>query len=209
LNPASDSAAPGQGLFDYFRDLPNAVTFCGLVAGLGALGCLTRERFGAALALALLAVLIDQLDGRLALARPQRSAAVRAFGAHLDCYADFVSKGVFPALMLLLVGDFGLGFWVVAAVHLISIATRYSYEFVPDAPRRGLSPDYSILTFGLLYYAAAGLGNLYPALLAGAMLVLCGLNLAPMAPPPKLKGASFFIFLAIAGGEIFLLLGSR
>ncbi|MCS5637833.1 MAG: CDP-alcohol phosphatidyltransferase family protein [Myxococcota bacterium] len=206
MNTTSDAAAPGQGLADYFRDLPNGVTFCGLLVGLGALSFVARERFGTALALALLAVLVDQLDGRLALARPQRSAAVRAFGAHLDCYADFVSKGVFPALMLLLVGDFGLAFWVVGAVHLVSIATRYSYEFVPDAPRRGLSPDYSILTFGLLYLSASALGSLYPGVLAGAMLGLCALNLAPLSPP-KVKGAGLLLFCAIAGVEIFLLLG--
>ena len=124
----------------------------------------------------------------------------------MDCYADFVSKGVFPALMLLLVGDFGLGFWIVSSVHLASIATRYSYEFVPAAPRRGLSPDYSILAFGFLYLGASALGDLYPAVLAGTMLVLCALNLGRFSAP-KLKGLGLLGSCAVAGFEILLLLG--
>ena len=36
-------------LGDYVVDLPNAVTFCGLLAGLGALGFVARARFGEAL----------------------------------------------------------------------------------------------------------------------------------------------------------------
>ena len=95
-------------------------------------------------------------------------------------------------------------FWGVAAIHLLVIATRYSYEFVPHAPRRGLSPDYSLLAFAGLYLAASGLGNLYPAILAGCMLAFGALNLAPLSPP-KLKGMTLLFFCLVAGGEIVLL----
>ncbi len=180
-------------------DLPNAVTLSGLAAGLWALGLVVQAQFGAALALALIAIVIDQLDGYLAVRRPQRSPAIQAFGAHLDCYADFVSKGIFPALMLLGLGSFGAPFWAVALLQVGAIAVRYSYEFVPHAPRRGLSPDFSLVIFGLLYLGAPLWGDSYPAILAVAMVVLAGLNLAPFEVP-KLKGPGLaaFILLALA-----------
>lgn len=187
-------------------DLPNLVTFSGLLAGLGATGFAAQSRFGPALALALLAILIDQLDGRLALARPQRSAAVQAFGAHLDCYADFVSKGIFPALMLLEIDGFGPGAWAVAGIHLATIAFRYSYEFVPGARARGISPDYSLLLFALLFLItplrqAAG----FPSLLGGAMLTMAALNLAPFRIQ-KLAGPGLAFFVALSLGLIALLI---
>ena len=178
-------------------DLPNAVTLSGLAAGLWALGLAVQAQFGAALALALIAIVIDQLDGYLAVRRPQRSPAIQAFGAHLDCYADFVSKGIFPALMLLGLGGFGALFWAVALLQVGAIAVRYSYEFVPHAPRRGLSPDFSIVVFALLYLGAPLWGESYPAVLAAAMVVLAGLNLAPFQVP-KLRGGGLGVFTALA-----------
>jgi CDP-diacylglycerol--serine O-phosphatidyltransferase len=185
--------SPGR-LADFLVDAPNLVTLGGLAVGLGALGLVVQERFGAALCLALGAILIDQLDGRLALNRPDRTPAVRAFGAHLDCYADFVSKGVFPALMLLTLGAFFPVFWLIAGTHLTVIAIRYSYEFVPGAPRRGLSPDYSILVFALLYLASPRWGSVYPGILAAVMIAMAGLNLAPFNPP-KLRGLGLTAFV--------------
>jgi CDP-diacylglycerol---serine O-phosphatidyltransferase len=150
--------------------------------------------------------LIDQLDGRLALARPHRGPAVQAFGAHLDCYADFVSKGVFPALMLLVLTDFGLLAWVVAGIQLAVIAFRYSYEFVPGAAPRGLSPDYSVLVFSLLFLAPSlAQAPLFPILLGPAMLFMAVLNLAPLQPP-KLAGIGLAAFVSVALGLMGLLL---
>lgn len=193
-------------LSPFLVDAPNLATLSGLAAGFGALGLAVQERFGPALCLALLAILIDQLDGRLARNRPERSPAVRAFGAHLDCYVDFVSKGVFPALMLVILGDFAWWNWLVGGLHLAAIAVRYSYEFVPSAPRRGLSPDYSILVFGLLYLASPGWGDHYPRALAAAMVGLAALNLAPFSVP-KLKGLGMGAFIACSLGLMALLIG--
>jgi CDP-diacylglycerol--serine O-phosphatidyltransferase len=188
-------------------DLPNAVTLSGLAAGLWALGLVVQAQFGAALALALIAIVIDQLDGYLAVRRPQRSPAIQAFGAHLDCYADFVSKGIFPALMLLGLGGFGAPFWAVALLQVGTIAVRYSYEFVPHAPRRGLSPDFSLVIFGILYLGAPLWGDRYPAILAVSMVVLAGLNLAPFEVP-KLKGPGLGAFIIVALALIAALFSS-
>ncbi len=194
LTVKPQAAEPPLRLAEFLLDAPNLVTLGGLAAGLGALGLVVQERFGPALCLALGAILIDHLDGRLARNRPERSPALHTFGAHLDCYADFVSKGVFPALMLLTLGAFSPVFWLIAGTHLTVIAIRYSYEFVPGAPRRGLSPDYSILAFSLLYLASPRWGSVYPGILAAVMIAMAGLNLGPFNPP-KLKGLSLTAFV--------------
>jgi len=194
LTTQPENHQPAHGLAVFLLDAPNLMTLAGLTAGLGALGLCVQERFGPALGLCLLAILIDQLDGRMALQRPDRPAAVGTFGAHLDCYADFVSKGVFPALMLLILGGFSWAVWLVAGMHLATIAVRYSYEFVPSAPGRGLSPDYSILVFALLYLASPGWGPRYPVILAALMIALAGLNLAPFSVP-KLRGKALGAFV--------------
>ena len=108
--------------------------------------------------------------------------------------------------MLLGLGGFGTAFWAVALLQVGAIAVRYSYEFVPHAPRRGLSPDFSIVIFAMLYLGAPLWGNHYPAILAAAMVVLAGLNLAPFAVP-KLKGAGLAAFVIAALGLATLLLG--
>ena len=195
-----------EGLWNFLLDVPNTVTLAGLAAGLGAVGLVAQSRYAPALAAALIAILIDQVDGRLALARPQRSAAVAAFGAHLDCYADLVSKGLFPALMLLTLGDFSPGYWAIGGLHLGAIAVRYSYEFVPGARRRGISPDYSVVSFALLFLAEPRLGDHYSTVLASTMLLMAGLNLAPFSSP-KLSGSALVAFMVILVGLAALLLG--
>lgn len=203
IESATNDAPPR--LVDFLLDAPNLVTLSGLATGLGALGMVVQDRLDTALCLALGAILIDQLDGRLALNRPERGPAIRAFGAHLDCYADFVSKGVFPALMLLTLSAFAPIYWLIAGAHLTVIALRYSYEFVPGAPRRGLSPDYSILAFALLWTGAAPVaGTHYPGILAAVMIVMGGLNLAPIRPP-KLRGLGLAVFVAASVSLITLL----
>ena len=202
---SENHSGPQQDFIGFVLDLPNAVTLSGLIVGLGAAGLAIQERFGPALSLALLAILIDQLDGRLALNRPERSDAMRVFGAHLDCYADFVSKGIFPALMLLVLAGFGPWTWIVAGLHLCAIALRYSYEFVPGAERRGLSPDYSIVVFALLFLASPGWGgSTYPVVLGLVMLGLAILNLAPIRVP-KLAGPGLGAFIVVALGLVALL----
>ena len=114
--------------------------------------------------------------------------------------------GVPPALMLLILGGFAWAYWLVAGMHPAAIAARYSYEFVPSAPRRGLSPDYSILVFALLYLASPGWGPRYPIILAVLMTALASLNQAPFGVP-KLRGAALGAFVMGSLALMALLIG--
>ncbi len=190
----------------YVPDLANLTTLLGLLVSTAALVLAAKGRPAVGLALALLAIAIDNVDGALARRDPGRSEEMRSFGAHLDCFADFVSKGLFPALLLITVAGAGPFPIVVAGLHVCAIAVRYSYEFVPRAPAIGLSPDYSLLVFASWWLAAEALGGPTGVGLALLMLAMAGLNVAPVRVP-KLGGAGrvvFFAGLALLFGLLLL-----
>ena len=55
-----------------------------------------------------------------------RSPALEHFGRHLECYADYVAKGIFPVLYLLIATDFQVLSVPVALIYLMAISVRYS-----------------------------------------------------------------------------------
>jgi CDP-diacylglycerol--serine O-phosphatidyltransferase len=76
--------------------LPNMVTLAGMCLGLTSIRFAMDERFGFAVALIFLAVLMDGLDGLLA----RRLRATSNFGAELDSLSDFLCFGVAPGILL-------------------------------------------------------------------------------------------------------------
>ncbi len=134
-----------------------------------------------------------------------RSEAMRTFGAHLDCYADFVSKGVFPSLLLVMSTGVEVVYLPVAALHICTIAVCYSYEFVPDLPDVGVSPDYSIVLFAVFWLGCTALNVFSAPLLAVLMLVMAGLNVSPLRVP-KLVGPWRIGFFCLIFGLMAALL---
>ena len=175
-------------------DLANAATLIGLLVACAALVLVIDGSFDRALALALTAILIDHVDGALARRDRRRSEAMRTFGAHLDCYADFVTKGIFPSLLLLTSTEFDPAYFPVAALHICVIAVRYSYEFVPGVPPAGLSPDYNIVVLAGFFLGCTALRVFSAPVLAASMLIMAALNVSSLRVP-RLAGAwrvSFF-----------------
>ena len=169
-------------------DLANLATLTGLLVASAAVVAVIHGSFHSALALALTAISIDHIDGALARRDRDRSPSMCTFGAHLDCYADFVTKGVFPPLLLLMSTEFSPVYFPVAALHICAIAVRYSYEFVPDVPATGLSPDYSILLFAGFFLGCTVLNfPLIAPILAVLMSIMAALNISPLRVP-KLVG---------------------
>ena len=72
--------------------VPNFFTLLSLCAGLTAIRMAIEQRYELAIALVVIAALLDGVDGRLARALKAQSK----FGAELDSLADFVNFGVAP-----------------------------------------------------------------------------------------------------------------
>ncbi len=182
----------------YLVDVANLITLGGLVIAFFACWAVLLGRPSLALALAALAVVIDNVDGWMARRAVGRNPALEHFGAHLDCYADYISKGIFPVLFLVTVTDLQVVSVPVALIYLMAIAVRYSYEFVPERAHIGLSPDYMIVFLCLLQLAAPQMGSAFIPTLLASLVVFAALAVAPF-PSPKLKGP------AVVGFCLFLL----
>jgi CDP-diacylglycerol--serine O-phosphatidyltransferase len=103
--------------------VPNLFTLLSLCAGLTAIRMAIELRYEMAVALIVVAALLDGVDGRLARALRAQSR----FGAELDSLADFVNFGVAPGVLVFIwgLGALPRGFgWIVAMVFAIATGLR-------------------------------------------------------------------------------------
>jgi CDP-diacylglycerol--serine O-phosphatidyltransferase len=103
--------------------VPNFFTVLSLCAGLTAIRMAIEQRPDMAIALIVVAGLLDGVDGRLARALKAQSR----FGAELDSLADFVNFGVAPAVLMFVWGLSALprGFgWIVALIFALAMGLR-------------------------------------------------------------------------------------
>jgi CDP-diacylglycerol---serine O-phosphatidyltransferase len=103
--------------------IPNFFTLLSLCAGLTAIRMALESRWDLALALVVLAGLLDGIDGRAA----RFLKAQSRFGAELDSLADFVNFGVAPALIVYTWGLAGnlKGFgWICVLIFAASMGLR-------------------------------------------------------------------------------------
>lgn len=102
--------------------LPNAITSAALCSGLTGIRFATEGQWGYAIALVVLAGVLDGIDGRIA----RLLNAQSRFGAELDSLADSLSFGVAPALILFLwsLQDWPRFGWFAALAFAICCALR-------------------------------------------------------------------------------------
>jgi CDP-diacylglycerol--serine O-phosphatidyltransferase len=102
--------------------VPNLITVLAVCAGLTGIRLAFEHRFELAVAMVLIAALLDAVDGRIA--RLLQGAS--KFGAQMDSLADIVNFGVAPALVLyvyLLEKAGALG-WIAALLFAIACGLR-------------------------------------------------------------------------------------
>lgn len=116
--------------------LPNLVTVLAICAGLSGVRLAFEGRFEIAVAMVLIAALLDAVDGRLA----RMLKATSKFGAQMDSLADIVNFGVAPALVLYayLLDRVGAIGWIAALIFAIACGLRLARFNVmleePDRP---------------------------------------------------------------------------
>jgi len=115
--------------------IPNLVTVLAICAGLSGIRLAFQGRFEVAVAMVLLAALLDALDGRIA----RRLKATSKFGAQLDSLADVINFGVSPAFVLYaysLEHARSLG-WIAALVYVIATALRLArFNVMAESPNK-------------------------------------------------------------------------
>jgi len=180
--------------------LPNLMTLAALVAGLTAMRFALTDRIEWAVALILLAVVLDGLDGHLARALHSESE----LGAELDSLADFMNFGVAPAFVLYL-GYFdpasGFGWIAMLSYSLCSVLRLAKFNIdaraVPDpaAPRSGgfsgvPSPAAALLVMAPIYLVEVFPSAALPSFFVAVLTVAVGAMMIVPLPTPSLKRVS-------------------
>lgn len=116
--------------------VPNFFTLLSLCAGVTAIRMAIESRYELALALIVIAAILDGVDGRLARALKAQSR----FGAELDSLADFINFGVAPAIVVFTWGLGGLkGFgWIAVLLFACGMGlrlARFNSMLDVDKPR--------------------------------------------------------------------------
>ena len=121
--------------------VPNLFTLLSLCAGLTAIRMAIELRYEMAIALVVIAALLDGVDGRLARALKAQSK----FGAELDSLADFVNFGVAPAVIVFTwgLGSLrGLG-WISVLVFALAMGLRLArFNATVDVEKPKWQSDY-------------------------------------------------------------------
>ena len=164
--------------------IPNLITVLAICAGLSGIRLAFEGRFELAVAMVLLAALLDALDGRTA--RMLKGSS--KFGAQMDSLADIVNFGAAPALVLFafLLHQLGSIGWIAALIFAIACALRLARFNVmaedPDRPVWQLAyfvgipaPAGAILVMLPVYLGFLGMPvGEAPALAASIYAVLIG-----------------------------------
>ncbi len=176
--------------------VPNLVTILGMCAGLTAIRFTFDERFELAAALIIIAAALDGMDGLIA----RKLNAASSFGAELDSFADFVSFGVAPGVLVFgyaLAGPMaGVG-WVFVLIFAVCACLRLARFNISRAASQGSSPRHFVgvpapagAMLGLLpvFLGLAGIADVGKApVLVALYLGVVGFLMVSRLPTPSLK----------------------
>lgn len=181
--------------------LPNLMTISAMCSGMTGIRFAILGQFEVAVALILLAAVLDGLDGRIA--RLLRSES--EMGAELDSLVDFVNFGVAPGLMIYMWGLHGLqsGGWIATLIYASCcllrlarfnignrpnaekpIATNFTGVPSPAGAMLALLPAY----FAFMWPDAPRL----PSELLALYMVLIGALMISRFPTPSFKSVTFY-----------------
>lgn len=177
--------------------VPNLVTILGMCAGLTAIRFTFDERFELAAALIILAAILDGMDGLLA----RKLNAATSFGAELDSFADFVSFGVAPSILVFgyaLAEPMAGAGWIFVLVFAVCACLRLARFNISRAAPDGASTRHFVgvpapagAMLGLLPVFAGLAGWVDPSrfpVLTSLYLAGVGLLMVSRLPTPSLKG---------------------
>ncbi|WP_071795001.1 CDP-diacylglycerol--serine O-phosphatidyltransferase [Natronohydrobacter thiooxidans] len=199
--------------------VPNLVTILGMCAGLSAIRFTFDGRFELAAALIILAAVMDGFDGMLA----RKLNAASSFGAELDSFADFVSFGVAPGILVFgyaLAGPFaGVG-WIFVLIFAVCACLRLARFNISRATPEGApmrhfvgvpAPAGAMLGLLPVFLGLSGLVDPSRApVLVALYLAGVGLLMVSRLPTPSLKAVriarenAIWLLIAMSGFVGFL-----
>ncbi|MFJ4494976.1 CDP-alcohol phosphatidyltransferase family protein [Pseudomonas atacamensis] len=184
--------------FVRFLDLANWVTTLNILLSFIAVVAAYQGQLSWAATIICLAAILDFVDGHIARTWLSADAPRRAFGKHLDSFADLLNFSVAPALILILLFP-SFASVAVAAGLVLSGVLRLAVFAIndPKAPvgYRGLPTTYSGLLFALAFQAVAA-NHLAAHALVWLTLLIAVLQVTNLKLP-KFKAMPTVTFIAV------------
>lgn len=192
-----------------YLNLPNLMTFAGVILALNGCFAAWRGLLPAAMICLMLAGLCDLFDGLVA-RKLNLSAEEQAYGAQLDSLADVCIFGLAPVMMVLPQGASVLE-WLVYGVYLLAVLTRLAWFNLYGLSGSGNIQHYTglpVTYMALILPLAMILWFLLPAFLRpvwnGVVFGLMAALFVSRLPVPKPRGRAYALFPALALGLILL-----
>lgn len=164
--------------------LPNLMTISAMCSGLTGIRFAVNGQFALAVAMILLAAVLDGLDGRVARLLKSESE----MGAELDSFVDFVNFGVATGLVVYLWGLAGQqsGGWIATLIYASCCMLRLARFNIGNRMEKAEGEPASTFT-----------GVPAPA---GAMLALMPIYVAFIWPGAKLPPFALMLWMLLVGG---------
>lgn len=125
----------GGLLASYHKLIPNVLTIMALAAGMTGIQFAMDGNWERAAIAIVVAAILDALDGATA----RLLNATSDFGAQLDSFADFLSFGVAPAMILYIwvLEESGKVGWIAMLVYAVATALRLARYNITPTPKTG------------------------------------------------------------------------
>ena len=172
----------------YLADAANVITIAGLGCSTLALYFALAGELELAIAIGLWAMLADHLDGVVARRLRKRPSEAAMIGKSLDGFADLVYGAVFPAAVLLQIGEGSLLSLFAALALLVGGAVRLSYfsnfGLSDDGRFLGVPLSYDVPLLAIAFLARPWLPEeTFPTLLSCFFLGFAALHVASIRIP--------------------------
>ncbi|MDE5457578.1 hypothetical protein GWE18_33135 [Bradyrhizobium sp. CSA112] len=203
-------------MIGYLRDYANAITALAYLFAVIGLFLAFNGKIELGVAAMLWTWFLDHWDGHVARKTSHhRRPGMAEFGKSFDGFADFIHGVVFPAAIIILVGQ-GSALSLVASLFLVLAgAIRLSYfenvGLTDDARFIGIPVSYGTPLLAVLLLARRLLpDNILPTILSAAFIILALLHVTTAIRVPAIRGAAVPIATGFAiAGSIALIMIRR
>ncbi|PWB88671.1 CDP-alcohol phosphatidyltransferase family protein [Methylosinus sporium] len=183
----------------YLNDPANMITSCGVLFSALAIQLAIDGRLEIAVAVALWAMLADQLDGVVAKRTSHRAIETAQMGKALDGFADLLYGAVVPAIVVAKVGDHSPLSLLVVSAMLLAGAIRLSYfaNFgLSGGYFRGVPLSYDIPLLAVLFLMRSFFGaENFSVIVPLCFAALTASHVASIRVPAPNKAMYFVIIL--------------
>lgn len=170
-----------SGMLAPLLDPANAITLLGAALSAAGTAIALSGSPHLAIALALVAVALDWIDGVVARRSKSRPIGASDVGPFIDCFADFMSSALVPAVLV--IGLNGVGSWQISVLVLVLLCgtIRLSYfnafGVTDDGKVQGLPIAHNVPILGLVFLLSPLLGQAFAPLIAAITVLLAVLNI--------------------------------